>query len=513
MSIIKRNIAANFIGNFWTTLMGLVFLPVYIRFLGIEAYGLVGFFVTLQAVFSLLDMGLSTTLNRELARLSVNGAKARKMRDCVRSLEFYYWLIACLIGFAITSLSPVIAHHWLNSTTVDTETVRQAIMIMGWAIALQFPVNLYAGGLMGLQRQVLNNCIISSMATLRGVGAIIILGVISSTIQAFFIWQIAINGLHCIFVAGYLWRSLPQTEHKARVDITVVKEIWRFAAGVTSTTALALILTQLDKIILSRLLTLELFGYYTLAGTVAMGLYRISGPLFSALYPRFSQLVSIRDVSSLIHLYHLGCQLMAVLILPVALTIAFFSYDILYFWTFDIVVAENTFLILTLLALGMSLNGIMHLPYALQLAYGWTKLAFYSNLIAVATLGPLIYIMASHYGAVGAATVWIFLNIGYILISLQIMHRRLLKHEKWRWYIEDTAKPLLVALAVIGFGRLLIGSSTPPWATVTFILCTYFTATLFAAGAAPQIRAWVKSRITDCFYSPKIHRESQACNE
>ena len=89
MSIIKRNIAANFIGNFWTTLMGLVFIPVYIRFLGIEAYGLVGFFVTLQSVFSLLDMGLSTTLNRELARLSVNGANARKMRDCVRSLEFF----------------------------------------------------------------------------------------------------------------------------------------------------------------------------------------------------------------------------------------------------------------------------------------------------------------------------------------------------------------------------------------------------------------------------------------
>jgi O-antigen/teichoic acid export membrane protein len=306
---------------------------------------------------------------------------------------------------------------------------------------------------------------------------------------------------------------LPHTNHKASVDVNILKEIWRFAAGVGGTSALALILTQLDKIILSRLLTLEMFGYYTLAGTVAMGLYRISGPIFGALYPRFSQLASTRDVNTLIPLYHIGCQLMAVLILPVALTITFFSREILYFWTFDLVIVENTFQILALLALGTSLNGIMHLPYALQLAYGWTKLAFYSNLIAVVTLGPLIYVMASSYGAVGAAAVWIFLNIGYIFISLQMMHHRLLKKEKWRWYIEDTGKPFLAALAVIGFGKWLIGESPPSWTTVACIICTYMTATLFSAGAATQIRAWVKSRIAEFFFTPNTHRGTQTCNE
>jgi O-antigen/teichoic acid export membrane protein len=140
-------------------------------------------------------------------------------------------------------------------------------------------------------------------------------------------------------------------------------------------------------------------------------------------------------------------------------------------------------------------------------------LAFYSNLIAVAILGPLIYVMASRYGAVGAAVVWVVLNLGYILISLQIMHRRLLKHEKWRWYIEDTGKPLLAALAVIGLGKWLIGAATPPWAAVTCVICTYLTATLFSASATPLIRAWVKSRMPGFFHSPKLHRETQACNE
>ena len=39
--------------------MGLVFVPVYIKYLGIESYGLIGFFASLQAWFALLDMGMT----------------------------------------------------------------------------------------------------------------------------------------------------------------------------------------------------------------------------------------------------------------------------------------------------------------------------------------------------------------------------------------------------------------------------------------------------------------------
>ena len=94
MSLLKRNIAANFAGNIWQALMGLAFIPLYIRFMGVESYGLVGYFATLQALFVLLDMGLSSTLTREMARLSVLKNNAKEMRDLVRSLEIIYWIIA-----------------------------------------------------------------------------------------------------------------------------------------------------------------------------------------------------------------------------------------------------------------------------------------------------------------------------------------------------------------------------------------------------------------------------------
>ena len=80
--------------------MSLVFVPLYIKFMGIESYGLVGIFASLFALFGLLDMGLSTTLNRELARLSAVPDRAGEMRNLVRTLEIIYWGMAVVIGIA-----------------------------------------------------------------------------------------------------------------------------------------------------------------------------------------------------------------------------------------------------------------------------------------------------------------------------------------------------------------------------------------------------------------------------
>ncbi len=216
MSVFKRNIAANFGGSVWTGLMGLVFVPLYIHFLGIEAYGLIGIFATLLALFGLLDMGLSSTLNREMARLAVQEGKAQEMRDLVRTLEIPYWLVGLLISVIVIVLSPFIAYRWVNAENLSPKTVQTAIMIMGLAVAFQWPMSFYSGGLMGLQRQVLLNGINVVMATFRGLGAVLILWLVSPTVEAFFSWQIVVSVVHIGLIVFFLWRSLPYAAEAPR---------------------------------------------------------------------------------------------------------------------------------------------------------------------------------------------------------------------------------------------------------------------------------------------------------
>ena len=495
MSHIKRNLIANFVGRGWAALMGIVFIPLYIKFMGIESYGLVGFFTTLQAVLVLLDLGLTTTLNREIARYSALAEKSQDMRDLVRTLETIYWGLAFSIGAIVLVLSPFIAHEWVKADALSVEVVQKSIMLMGLVMALQWPLGFYSGGLLGLQRQVLFNILNAIWYTLRFAGGVLVLWLVSPTILTFFEWQVIVSAVSTGLMAMALWRSLPASHERARFRFSIWNSVWRFAAGMSGISATVLILTQLDRIILSRMLSLELFGYYTLAWTVANGLTILSASIFTVVFPIFSQRVAVGDMEGLKMLYHRGCQLISVLILPIAILVALFAREILVIWIQNPVTVANTHFLVSLLIIGTALNGLMNLPYALQLAHGWTSLAFYTNVISVVLLIPLLVVAISYYGALGAAAVWIALNSGYVLISLQIMHRRLLKGEQWRWYFEDVGLPMVATLSVIGIGRLLIHDLMPLPIILVSLLIVLALALTSATLAAPQIRIWVFDKI------------------
>ncbi|MHB8130373.1 MAG: lipopolysaccharide biosynthesis protein [Mobilitalea sp.] len=493
---LKKNIIANFVGSIWQALMGLAFVPLYIKFMGIESYGLIGIFATLQAMFVLLDMGLSTTLNREMARLSVLPGREQEMRNLVRSLEIIYWFVAILIGIAIVQISPFIAYHWVKAGQLSPQTIEQVFLIMGFAMAVQWPASLYSGGIMGLQRQVLLNAINIGMSTLRGVGAVLILWLISPTIQAFFLWQIVISAMNTFILLIFLWHILPSGKESAVFQKQLIQGIWKFSAGMSGISILAVILTQLDKVTLSKLLSLEMFGYYMLASMVAMSLSRVFTPVFFSIYPRFTQLVSTNDEDELKRLYHKSCQFIAVLILPIAIVIAFFSYEIILLWTQNASTAGKTHLILSIMICGSAFNGLMNPPYALQLAFGWTSLPFYANLISVILFVPVIIFMVGSFGAIGGAIAWLVLNIGYVIFWIPVMHKRLLLKEKWRWYWQDVFVPLAVCTFVAGLGRIFIREPMSQYMTLLSLIIISILTLWVTALTTPVTRVWLFGQLS-----------------
>src|SRR6202050_1958460 len=127
----RHGLIANFAGSGWSALMQLVCIPLYIKFMGIEAFGLIGFYLVFQAMTQVLDLGLSPTMNREMARYSVQPEKAAEARDLVRTLEVGYWLIGIAIGAIILAAAPVIAAAWIKVGSIPIRTVSHAVMLMG----------------------------------------------------------------------------------------------------------------------------------------------------------------------------------------------------------------------------------------------------------------------------------------------------------------------------------------------------------------------------------------------
>jgi len=492
---LKANITANFAGTIWQALMGLIFIPLYIKYMGIESWGLIGIFATLQGISALLDMGLSSTLNREMARLSVLPNKEQEIRNLVRTLEMLYWSVAIFVGVSIMFLSPYITNHWIKAGQLSSQTIERALVCIGVITAFQMPIGFYSGGLMGLQKQVLLNVINVCMSTFRGAGAVLILWLVSPTIQAFLLWQIVMSIFNACLIALFLWHNLPYSENNAEFQKKLLKGVWRFTAGMSGISILAVILTQLDKVILSKMLSLETFGYYMLASVVAMSIGRLFTPVFFSIYPRFTQLVCINDQDELIRLYHKSCQFFAVLILPVAIVISLFSYEVILLWTQNPITAEKTHLIVSIMICGTALNGLMNPPYALQLAFGWTSLPFYTNLISVILFVPLIIFMATYCGAIGGAIAWLIINIGYIIFWIPVMHKRLLLKEKWRWYWQDVCIPLTTCTFVAGLGRILLREPMSHYMILLYLIIISVLTLGITALTTPVTRTWLFAQL------------------
>jgi O-antigen/teichoic acid export membrane protein len=457
---ISRSVVSNLASNGVTALMSLLFVPVYIHVLGIEAFGLIGFFTSIQVVFALLDLGLGAAANRELARLSVDPEAKDTARQFTRTLEVLYWLTAVLLGLAMALLAPFLATKWVNLQNLSQPEAEQALTLMALAFAARWPFALYAGALTGLERQPLLNRLRVAAEILRSGGAAMVLLFVSPTLSAFLTWQIGISLLASLAAAWTTWKVLPPSVTPPRFDWTQLRRVHRYMIGISGIAVTVAVLTQMDKLILSKLLSLQDFGYYTLAWTVANALTMLIGPVFSAYFPSLSRAAAMGDEDALRSLYHRASQLMAGVILPIGITVAFFSRDVVQLWTQDPSLAENTHVVLSILLLGTIVNGLMNIPYGLLLAYGWTSLPFYANLAAIAVLFPMVVILTNLFGPVGAATAWLTLNAGHMLITQQILHRRILPAEKSHWYLDDTLKPLLIAVAIAGASKLLLDGMT-----------------------------------------------------
>ena len=258
-----------------------------------------------------------------MARFTAGQQNPQAIRDLLRTLECVCIGMATLIAATVSASSGWLASDWLKVDKLPIDAVQRAISIMALLVALRFVESLYKSALFGLERQVWTNGVNAALATLRGVGAVLILAAISPTIEAFFLWQALVSLLSVLCLGIGVHHSLPRTAKRARFSLAALLPVWRFAGGMAGITLLALLLTQVDKLLLSRLLTLHDFGYCSLASMVAGALYLLITPIVTALFPKMVELVSFRDPAALASVYHHGAQLVAVVTAPVAALLAF----------------------------------------------------------------------------------------------------------------------------------------------------------------------------------------------
>lgn len=492
--MIKKNFIANLIGRSWGSVLSIILIPVYIRYLGVESYGLVGFYIALTSIFSVFDLGIGSTLNREMAIRTVNSKDSNSLKDLVRTLEIIYWIISISIGVIIIAIAPYISKNWIHAQHIPLNILINTIRLMGLSLIFQFPISLYQGGLMGLQKQVPLNIIFIITGTFRGIGVIFVFNFLSKEISSFFVWQLISNILAIFFLYIYLWKYIPRIS-KPRFQSKILNEIKSYAAVLSINSLIGILLTQLDKIILSRTLSLELFSYYSIATTVSSVVWILATPVNSTVFPKFAQLKSTNNDEGLSGLFHKSSQVMTLILVPICLTIIFFSKYFLMIWLHDQKIVENCQLIVSLLLFGTLLNGLASLPSNCAIAFGFPKLVTITNLLQAIFLIPIILILVNYYQAIGATIAWIILNSLYFIFMIPYFFRKYLVNEKNKWFVFDIFLPLIISASICLISKFLMPTNLTLIFALIWILFTFFISILFTLLIMSETRALFKKYI------------------
>lgn len=461
--MLKSNILANFVGRIWPSLLSVILVPVYLQYLGVEAYGLVGFFVSLQALISFLDLGLGTTTNREVA-LGLNASeKKQSIRDLVYTFEIVYGAVALLIMIGFYSASHWLATDWINAEKLSIDTIRLAAIVFGATLALRWPMALYSGVLQGSERQALYNGLSIVLATVRGVGSVMVVAFVSRTILAYLLWQFVFAFVELPIMRGFAWMTLHMEGFdKPRRDFSMFRKVWRFSASVSFNSVLAAFLKQMDRVLISNLLLLQQVGYYSTAHMAYTAISLFATPFSTAAFPRFTALIADQNRELLAATYHRLAQSVSFIVTPIASVMFFYSYDILLIWTRSQEIAINAAPTLSVLAMAAMFNLMMYIPHMLQLAAGITWIALWNNVISLTILLPFMYYLISHFGIAGAGVAWVIFNLSYYLIVPHIMHRHILPGEKTAWMFKDTLPFMALSFIIFGGAYWLKSASNFP---------------------------------------------------
>lgn len=481
---LKRNIFASYASQIYATLIGIVMLPVFLRYMGSEAYGLVAFFAMLQVWFLLLGMGLAPAMAREAARYHGGAIDALSLRLLLRSLEMVFLSVAMIGGAALVFSADLIAARWLKVEQLDFSEVVTAIKLMAIMIIMRWMFELYRSVVTGFEQLVWLGAFGAATATTRFVLVLPLFIWIGIGVREFFIFQLLISTLETLVLMRKAYALLPAVPPgSSRWSLAPLRNVLEFSLMMTVASVVWVIVSHADKLLLSGLLSLAEYGWFSLTVLAASGVSMLAGPIAAALLPRLSSLHAQGDEVALIALYRSATQWVGLAIWPASGVLAVQAETILWIWTGDAQLAKHGASTLALYALGNGVMIINALPYDLQFAKGKLRLHLLGTALFICGLVPCMIFSATRFGALGAGWTWLLVNIIYFVVWTPVVHSRYAPGLHTKWLLRDIAPIVTIAFGTALFSLWLYWPSERLLAGIQLLLLSIFVVTASGVGS------------------------------
>jgi O-antigen/teichoic acid export membrane protein len=402
-SKVTRNALYNLFGQSSLLLLGFLAARFLFRGLGEDAFGLILFATTLNAVMAnVLDLGLTATTVRVVA---VHRRDVGYVVAYVRTATLLYWSVYVLLVCAAYLTVPAIVTHWIHLSTLSPASAAPALFILLTGAFSSLPRNLYSSLFRGLQRMEFNNVIEVGLNAVQQVGTVAIL-VFGGGLMTVALWMLLVYAVAALTYLALLTRFLPVGALLPGFSRQAVADQWKYAASVGGSSVLSAAFVQSDKVVVSKLLPLSAFGYYTFAWTAVWRVAALATVVSQAAFPSLAALIQSGDRPRVVEQFR---RLQDVVCYATAVPIAALGFMALpaFGYLFGTRVAESLLTPVLLLCLAYYMHATLIMLMAVAGAAGRPDLLTRLNLIAVFTFLPALVLLVIFFGLTGAGLAWL----------------------------------------------------------------------------------------------------------
>jgi O-antigen/teichoic acid export membrane protein len=199
-------------------------------------------------------------------------------------------------------------------------------------------------------------------------------------------------------------RLLPELVGTA-IDRSIIREFLKFGGSLVVAGLAVALLANLEKLLLSPLVSVQSLAYFSVAFTFANLITTFASSMAQSLLPAFSRLIGAGKHTEFNSLFARGMRLNILCIIPV---IAFFMVVARPFFTVwaGAEFGRETVVPFYILMAGLSVSGFAYMPYCAVVAAGRSDIIAKLYWLEVIVFLGITVVLVSTFGLIGAAISW-----------------------------------------------------------------------------------------------------------
>ena len=370
---VTKNIIANYSGNIFMLILNILLVPLYLKYLSVEEYGIITFFASLMSVFVILDVGLGLTINKEVATSQAKDKILNKTSDIIRSFEIVYWSMALLIGFILFVFSEWIAISWLNVEYLKKDDLIMIISLMGLALLFRWPISFYENILSGFQKMVRLNTIKIIIGIFNFGFLYFLFSFFNLEIKGYFLFLSLVYFLQTGLLISTVWKVKGLSFIKAKFYLNILKRNKSYILGIGIYSIIGTLYVAIDRFVISNFFLTSELAYYSLASMASLSLFQLVYPISAALFPKFVENYTKGKKKESFFIFRKGYKLCMILVFTFSSLLFLFQESIFSIWTQNELVTAQSLVFLNPVLLGTVFYTLHILIISIYTSLGKTK--------------------------------------------------------------------------------------------------------------------------------------------